>query len=61
MWSVVFYSNENKSEVVKVLDFTTIKELSYCIETPTPTISNYYHKLIKPRGILKNIDIYKSE
>ena len=42
------------------MEFKTIKELSYVIKTEPTIISNWYHGLINPRGILKNCMLVQS-
>jgi hypothetical protein len=42
------------------MEFKTIKELGYVIGIETSTISNWFHGLINPRGILKNCALYQT-
>lgn len=59
-WVVYLFTDTNKKEIFKIMEFKTIKEVAYCLDIDAQTISNYYHKLIKPRGILKNLILYQS-
>jgi len=57
IWYLVIFTNEEKNEVFKVIKCNTIKEMSYFLDMDTQIISNYYHKQIKPRGVLKYCNI----
>ena len=57
IWYLVIFTNEEKNEVFKVIKCNTIKEMSYYLNMDTQIISNYYHKQIKPRGVLKYCNI----
>ena len=59
VWIVELFSNQHKSEMLKVYEFNTIKEIAYVFNLPATTISNYYHSLIRPRGALKYANIYQ--
>ena len=59
-WVVYLFTSNEKKEIFKIMEFKTIKEISYCLNIDAQTISNYYHKLIKPRGILNNLILYQS-
>lgn len=59
-WVVYLFTDKDKKEIFKIMEFKTIKEISYCFSIDAQTISNYYHKLIKPRGILNNLILYQS-
>ena len=57
IWYLTIFYNEEKSEVFKTFKFNTIKEISYILDMKPQVISNFYHKLIKPRGVLKYCNI----
>lgn len=59
-WLVHLYEETDKINLLKVMDFETIKDISYVLGVPSQTISNYFHGLIKPRGILNYCIIYQS-
>ena len=40
--------------------FNTIKDVSYVLGMNSQTISNFFHGLIKPRGVLKYCVLYQS-
>tara|TARA_R110002126_G_scaffold223633_1_gene368628 strand:+ start:2187 stop:2375 length:189 start_codon:yes stop_codon:yes gene_type:complete len=58
-WVLVIYSNELKSDIVKVINVDSIKQVAYILNESPADISNYYHKLIKSKNLMKLIDIYK--
>lgn len=57
IWFLTIFYSEEKKEIFKTLSFNTIKEMSYVLNLNSQTVSNYYHKLIKPRGVLKYCSI----
>lgn len=59
-WILHLYTDENKEELVKVMEFQTIKDISYVLDIDSQIISNYFHGLIKPRGVLKYCVLYQS-
>tara|TARA_R100000654_G_scaffold19091_1_gene39289 strand:- start:2096 stop:2299 length:204 start_codon:yes stop_codon:yes gene_type:complete len=59
-WILHLYTDEKKEELVKVMEFQTIKDISYVLAIDSQIISNYFHGLIKPRGVLKCCVLYQS-
>ena len=59
-WILHLYTDEKKEELVKVMEFQTIKDISYVLGIDSQIISNYFHGLIKPRGVLKYCVLYQS-
>lgn len=59
-WVLYLFEDENKKEIFKIMEFKTIKELSYVIKIEPAIISNWYHGLINARGILKNCSLVQS-
>jgi len=53
-WVLYLYEDEEKKELFKIMEFKTIKDLGYVINIEPRIISNWFHKLIRPRGVLKN-------
>ena len=58
-WVLYLFENEEKSDLLKIMEFRTIKEIAYVIDIESQTISNTFHGLIKPRGILKKCSLYQ--
>ena len=59
-WVLYLFEDENKKEIFKIMEFKTIKDLSYVIKTEPAIISNWYHGLINARGILKSCTLVQS-
>jgi hypothetical protein len=59
-WVLYLFEDENKKEIFKIMEFKTIKDLSYVIKTEPSIISNWYHGLINGRGILKSCTLVQS-
>ena len=53
IWYLILFTNKKKQEVFKVIECNSILEMSYYLDMKPQTISNFYHKLIKPRGVLE--------
>ena len=58
-WVVVIYRNTEKSEIFKVLNLDSVKQIAYILNESPTDVSNFYHKLIKPKNLMNYIDIYK--
>lgn len=59
-WILYLYENEEKSQLFKIMEFKTIKQLGIVLDMPPQVVSNWYHGLINPRGILKNCLLFQS-
>eukprot|EP01051_Picozoa_sp_SAG22_P022464 SAG22_NODE_5389_length_1023_cov_1.047619_1_plen_68_part_00 len=59
-WILHLYKDEEHTDLIKVMEFTTIKDCSYVLEIDSQGISNYLHGLIKPRVVLKYCVLYQS-
>jgi len=59
-WVLYLFEDEQKADLFKIMEFKTIKELGYVIDVDTSIISNWFHGLINPRGILKNCALYQT-
>ena len=59
-WVLYLYEDHNKKEILKIMEFKTIKDLSYVVKMEPSIISNWFHGLINPRGILKNCVLVQS-
>jgi hypothetical protein len=53
IWYLVLFDSKEKSNVFKVLECSSVKEMGYYLGMDSQVISNFYHKQIKPRGVLK--------
>ena len=59
-WGLYLFEDEHKRELFKIMEFKTIKEIGYVINLPSTIISNWFHGLINPRGILKKCALYQT-
>tara|TARA_R110000824_G_scaffold136868_2_gene300777 strand:+ start:2300 stop:2512 length:213 start_codon:yes stop_codon:yes gene_type:complete len=62
-WSVYIFDKDittQDKEIVKIMNFNTMNSMSEVIGEKPSVLSNYFHGLIKPRGILKFCIIYQS-
>tara|TARA_R110000823_G_scaffold197614_6_gene328784 strand:+ start:319 stop:516 length:198 start_codon:yes stop_codon:yes gene_type:complete len=58
-WVVCLYKDIEKTDLWKIMEFNTIKDISYILNMKQQEISNFYHKLIKERGNLRYCVIYQ--
>ena len=59
MWYVMVFGDERRTECVKVMEFDTIKTASAVLGLKPQVVSNFYHRLIKPRQALRYIAMFK--
>ena len=59
-WILYLFENTEKKELLKIMEFKTIKEISFVLDMDSSIISNWFHGLIHPRGILKNCVLHQS-
>ena len=59
-WILYLFENSDKREILKIMEFKTIKDISYVLGVEAPIISNWFHGLINPRGILNNCVLHQS-
>jgi|EP01047_Picozoa_sp_COSAG01_P016007 hypothetical protein len=59
MWYVMVFADMRKTECVKVMEFATIKTAAAVLGLQPQVVSNFYHRLIKPRHALRYIAMFK--
>tara|TARA_R110001592_G_scaffold152202_3_gene379562 strand:+ start:2248 stop:2451 length:204 start_codon:yes stop_codon:yes gene_type:complete len=59
-WYLYLFETEEKEEIFKIMKFNTINDMSEVLQVKPNILSNYFHGLIKPRGVLKYCMIYQS-
>ena len=57
IWYLTLFEEEDKINSIKTIPCNTIKEMSYYLNMKPQEISNYYHKQIRARGVLKYCNI----
>lgn len=60
IWILYLFTGPDRKEIFKIMEFQTIKDIAYVFNMEPVVISNYFHGLIKPRGMLKNCVLYQS-
>lgn len=58
-WILIIYYDSTKSNPLKIMNLDSIKQIAYILDESPTDISNFYHNLIKPKNLMKLIDIYK--
>ena len=59
-WVLYLFEDEDKNQLFKIMEFKTIRQLSYVIDLPSTIVSNWFHGLINPRGILKRCSLFQT-
>jgi len=59
-WILIVYGNKEKTDIIKVMNVDSIKQIAYIIDEVPIDVSNFYHKLIKSKNLMDYIDIYKN-
>ena len=59
-WVLYLFQEEEKNEIFKIMEFKTIKEISFVLDMEPQIISNWFHGLINPRGIIKRCSLFQS-
>jgi len=59
-WVLYLFESKDKTDLLKIMEFKTIKDVSFVLGVDASVISNWFHGLIHPRGILKNCVLHQS-
>jgi len=59
-WILYLFESKDKTDLLKIMEFKTIKDVSFVLGVDASVISNWFHGLIHPRGILKNCVLHQS-
>ena len=60
-WIMILFTDLEKTEIFKVLEFNTLKEMAYVMNKEIYDVTNFYHEITKPKSIFKYVNIYQSE
>ncbi len=60
IWVLCIYLDKSKKDLFKVLEFNSLREIAYCLDKEIYDISNFYHKITKPKDIFNHLHLYKS-
>lgn len=58
-WLLFMFQDKDRTDLIKIMDFHTVKDIAYILGMKPQEISNYYHQLIKERGPLKYCYLYQ--
>lgn len=61
IWYLFVFKDKEKTELYKIMKFDKIKDLAYIVGLNHSIVSNYFHGLIKPRGLLNYCFIYQTK
>jgi len=59
-WVLYLFENQEHRDLLKIMQFKTIKDVAFVLDVSPSIISNWFHGLINPRGILKNCVLHQS-
>jgi hypothetical protein len=59
-WVLYLFENTEKTDLLQIMQFKTIREVAFVLSLEPSIISNWFHGLIHPRGILKNCVLHQS-
>ena len=59
-WILYLFENDEKRDLLKIMEFKTIKDVAFVLDIDPSVISNWFHGLINPRGILNNCVLHQS-
>tara|TARA_R110000737_G_scaffold188856_1_gene210970 strand:+ start:306 stop:506 length:201 start_codon:yes stop_codon:yes gene_type:complete len=59
MWLLIIYYDKEKTKILKNIEISTIKNISFLLNIKQSEISNFYHGLIYSRGLLDYCHIFK--
>ena len=57
IWYLTLFDSIEKTNPFKVLKCHSVKEMSYYLGLKSQVVSNFYHKQIKARGVLRYCNI----
>jgi hypothetical protein len=60
LWIIQLYYDKGKKSFYKNVECSTLKEVAYLTNTNIYDVSNFYHRITKPRDIFEYLTIYKT-
>jgi hypothetical protein len=60
IWVLAIHFDISKQQLFKVLEFNSLREMAYCLDCEIYDVSNFYHRISKPKGKFRYITIFKS-
>jgi len=59
MWHLMIFEDLGRTIPIKVISFNTVNEVAQVVGMPAKTVYNFFHQLIRPRGALKYVSLFK--
>ena len=60
VWLVAIYIDIEHNELFRMIEFHSLRQIAYCLDANIYDVSNFYHRISKPKGKFIWIEIYKS-
>ena len=60
VWLVAIFNDVEHKDLFKIIDFTSLRAIAYCLDCHIYDVSNFYHKISKAKGKFIWVEIYKS-
>jgi hypothetical protein len=60
VWILNLYYDTNKKDYIKTLTASTLRELAYLFDCEVYDVSNFFHKITKPKGVFEYITLTKN-
>ena len=61
LWIVQIYYDKEKKNFYKNVECNTLKEIAYITNSNIYDVSNFYHRITKPKGIYEYLIINKTD
>ena len=61
VWILELFANKDKTELLKVYELQTMRDVGYVLDMRPTTVSNFYHNLIHARGNLNYVTNYQTK
>lgn len=59
MWHLMLFADLQRSNLVKVMSFSTVSEVAVVLNETPQVVSNFYHRLINPRNAMRYVSLFK--
>ena len=60
LWVIQIYYDIGKKNFYKNIECNTLKEVAYITNSEIYDVSNFYHRITKPKGIFEYLTLYKT-
>ena len=60
LWISQIYYDISKKNFYRNIDWNTLNEVAYIPDTEIYDVSNFYHRITKPKGIFEYLTLYKT-